>query len=83
MELKQLDCSLFKLLEKFQIFNHMRILYGALLVGMTYIAIPISKYLEGNTFHFTLSVRVILYFIENGTGLFFFLSLMSIFINII
>lgn len=52
------------------------------LFGMTYIAIPISKYLEGNIFHFTLSVRVILDFIENGTGL-FFLSLMCIFINII
>lgn len=54
------------------------------LFGMIYIAIPISKYLEGNMFHFTLSVRVILDFIENGTGLFFFfLSLMCIFINII
>lgn len=42
-----------------------------LLGSMTYIAIPISKYLEGNIFHFTLSVRVILDFIENGTGLFF------------
>lgn len=31
----------------------------------------IPKYLEGNIFHFTLSVRVILDFIENGTGLFF------------
>lgn len=42
------------------------------LFGMTYLAIPLSKYLEGNTFHFTLSVGVILDFIENGTGFFFF-----------
>ena len=48
------------------------------LFGMIYIAIPISKYLEGNMFHFTLSVRVILDFIENGTGLFFFFFVFNV-----
>lgn len=38
--------------------NYITPLYGALLVGMTYIAIPASEYLEENTCFIYLSVGV-------------------------